>query len=79
MLVPEFLQVKWEGELQYLAALHINVREMFMVATSGLSFGHRLSGKLVIFHCNNLSDVFAVLKGKARIQQRPNDPNWVKT
>jgi hypothetical protein len=66
VLVPEFLQVKWEGELEYLAALHINVREMFMVATSGLTFGHRWSGKLVIFHCDNLSDVFAVLKGKSK-------------
>jgi hypothetical protein len=31
VLVPEFLQVKWEGDLEYLAALHINVRELFMV------------------------------------------------
>jgi hypothetical protein len=43
------------GELQHLAALHINVREMFMVATSGLTFGHSWSGKLVIFHRENLS------------------------
>ena len=63
--VPEFLQVK-RVELEYLAALHINVREMFMVATSGLTFGHRWSGKLEIFHCDNLSDVFAVLKGKSK-------------
>ncbi len=36
-----------------------------MVATSGLTFGHRWSGKLVIFH-RDLSDVFAVLKGKSK-------------
>jgi hypothetical protein len=28
-------------------------------------FGHKWSGKLVIVHCDNLSDVFAVLKGKS--------------
>jgi hypothetical protein len=56
VLVPEFLQVKWEGELEYLAALQINVREMFMVATSGLTFGHRWSCKLGLFHCDNLSE-----------------------
>jgi hypothetical protein len=66
VFVPEFLQVKWEGELSYLSALHINVREMFMVATSALTFGHRWSGSLVVFHCDNQSDVFAVLKGKSK-------------
>ena len=31
-----------------------------------LTFGHRGSGKQVIFHCDNFSDVFAVLKGKSK-------------
>ncbi len=57
VLVPEFLQIKWEGELSYLSALHINEREMFIVATSSLTFSHRWSGSLVVFHRDNQSDV----------------------
>ena len=57
VFAPEFLQVKWEGELLYLNALHINVREMYMVATSALTFGHKMGGLLVVFHCDNQSDI----------------------
>ncbi len=66
VFVPGSLQVKWEGELSYLSALHINVREMFIVAPSALTVGHRWSGLLVVFQCDNQSDVFAVLKGMSK-------------
>jgi hypothetical protein len=66
VFVPEFLQVKWMVELSYLVAVHINVREMLMIATSALTFGHRWSGSSVVFHCDNQSDFFGVLKGKSK-------------
>ena len=66
MWLPQYVQVKWEGVLAYMAEKHINVREMFMVATSALTFGHRWTGLFVNFHCDNESDVFAVVKGSSK-------------
>jgi len=66
VLEYEFAQVQWEGELRYLSQKHINVREMFMIVTTALTFGRRWTGKLVVFHCDNKSDVFAALRGKSK-------------
>ena len=57
---------KYSGRFTAFLENHINWREMYALVSAAATWGHKLAGKRVLFHCDNLVTVSCIQSGKSK-------------
>ena len=64
----QYYQTKWEGQYEFMRkdSASINVRELFAIVQTAMTFGHCWKNQHVQFNADNMASVLAVIAGSSK-------------